>query len=124
MRADQLVTLVVLGRLALQDLKVVVAQRVSQDCRESRARRQVLDSVDSRDLQDLKVIVDRMGSLDSQGRREKWENLDNLVLQVDLVIKVMQVCLVVLDHLDWQVTKVYLADLVVVAPMDLKVNWG
>jgi len=118
------VTLVVLGRLALQDLKVVVAQRVSQDCRESRARRQVLDSVDSRDLQDLKVIVDRMGSLDSQGRREKWENLDNLVLQVDLVIKVMQVCLVVLDHLDWQVTKVYLADLVVVAPMDLKVNWG
>lgn len=65
-----------------------------------------------------------MGNLDSQGRREKWENLGNKVFQVDLEIKAMQVYLVVLEHLVWQVTKVHLADLVVVAPMDLKVNWG
>lgn len=65
-----------------------------------------------------------MGNQDSQGRKEKWENLGNKVFQVDLVIKAMQVRLVVLAHLDWQVTKAHLADLVVAALMDLKVNWG
>lgn len=48
--------------------------------------------------------------------------MGNKVSQVVLVIKGMQVWPVVQDHLDWQVTKVRLADLVVVALMDLKVN--
>lgn len=44
--------------MALLDQKVVLAQRVSQDCQAERARRQVSDSAETRDPPDLKVIVD------------------------------------------------------------------